>query len=308
MNSDGILIIGGTGFMGSAIARGLQHDPDCRQRPIHILARHAEPALPSDIQVHRGSMDNSDLLRSLLPGCSTIIHAASSTTPGVSAKQPTLEASQNILPTLRFIELLNECGPKQLLFFSSGGTFYGNPDSSPVSENTPFSPRSYYGAGKVAIEAFLQVYQVQTGSKVTILRPSNVYGCGQAFRPGFGVIRTMLEHVLRDTTIDIWGDGETIRDFLYIDDLVNACLTLIRQGDVSGSYNIGYGVGHSLNEVIRSMETMCGRKLKVNYQPARQVDVARIVLNNDKLARQLNWQPQVSLDQGITLTWQSLQG
>ncbi|MBC3919864.1 NAD-dependent epimerase/dehydratase family protein [Undibacterium sp. CY18W] len=308
MSNDGILIIGGTGFMGSAIARGLQNDAVCRQQPIHILARHADPASPANVQVHRGSMDNSDLLRTLLPFCSTIIHAASSTTPGVSARQPMLEANQNILPTLRLIELLNECGPKQLLFFSSGGTFYGNPDSSPVSENAPFSPRSYYGAGKIAIEAFLQVCQVQTDSKISILRPSNVYGCGQPFRPGFGVIRTMLEHVLRDTAIDIWGDGETIRDFLYIDDLVNACLAIIKQGNISGSYNIGYGVGHSLNEVIRSIEAVCGRKLKVNYQPARQVDVARIVLNNDKLARQLNWQPQVSLDQGIALTWQSLQG
>ncbi|MFZ6653667.1 NAD-dependent epimerase/dehydratase family protein [Undibacterium sp. TJN19] len=308
MKNDGILIIGGTGFLGGALAQKLYREHAQHGRPIHILARHAEQQSQDMLSVNRGSLDNTELVRGLLTQCSTIIHAASTTTPGVSARQPTLEASQNILPTLRFLELLNDCGPKQLIFFSSGGTFYGTPEISPVSENTPFAPHSYYGAGKVAIEAFLHAYQIQTGSQVVILRPSNVYGSGQPYRPGFGIIRTMLEHVLRGSALEIWGDGEIIRDFLYIDDLVDACIALISHDQVSGSFNLGYGEGHSLNTVIRTMEAVCATSVKVNYLPARQLDVARIVLNTDKLRQHIPWNPRISLSEGIDLTWRSLQG
>ena len=302
MKPDGILIIGGTGFIGASLAKRLV----LSGRPVHVLARHTAEVQNTGAVLHRGSLDDTNLLHKILPLCGTVIHAASTTTPGTSAQQPSLEATQNILPTLRFLEVLREFENREVLFFSSGGTIYGNPGSTPVSERHVFSPQSYYGAGKVAIEAFLLAYQGQGGGNVTILRPSNVYGVGQAFRPGFGVIRTMLEHALHGTILEIWGDGEVIRDFIYIDDLVSACALLLQAGLPAGSFNLGYGQGHSINQVLHTIETYCNCKIKVDYLPARQVDVKSIVLNTERLQTKLSWAPSVSMEQGVKMTWDSL--
>ncbi len=300
MRPDGILIIGGTGFLGTALRQRLSRSG----RPVHVLARHADQSAEKNVSMHRGSIDDASLLRKILPLCGTVIHAASTTTPGTSAQQPSMEAMQNILPTLRFLELLREFEVRHLIFFSSGGTFYGTPASTPVSESQPFSPQSYYGAGKVAIEAFLQAYQSQGGNGgVTILRPSNVYGIGQPYRPGFGIIRTMLEHVKRGSTLEIWGDGENTRDFIYVDDLVEVCVKLTQGQTQSGSYNLGYGRGHTINQVLRAIESVCRVELKVNYMPARQLDVKAIVLDTGRLEQLLSWKPQIQLEQGLELTW-----
>ena len=303
MKPDGILIIGGTGFIGGSLAKRMVSSG----RQVHVLGRHADQAKDTGAILHRGSLDDTNLLRKILPVCGTVIHAASTTTPGTSAHQPSLEAMQNILPTLRFLEVLREFENREVLFFSSGGTFYGNPGSTPVSEQQVFSPQSYYGAGKVAIEAFLHAYQGQGGGAVTILRPSNVYGAGQAFRPGFGIIRTMLEHAIHGTTLDIWGDGEVVRDFIYVDDLVSACALLLQDGLPAGSFNLGYGQGYSINQVLYAIETTCDCTIKINYLPARQVDVKAIVLNTQRLQTKLSWSPSISLEQGVKMTWDSLQ-
>ena len=303
MNQDGILIIGGTGFIGSALVKRLQLQ---NTRAVHVLARHAERSTLDYVFSHRGSIDDADLVREILPHCSTIIHAASTTTPGVSAKQPSLEATQNILPTLRFLELLSEFPAKQILYISSGGTFYGHPPTNPVTEATTFSPQSYYGAGKVAIEAFLKAYQYQTGSSVISLRPSNVYGDGQPFRQGFGLIRTMFEHVLNRTSLEIWGDGEIIRDFIYIDDVVDVCVALLDKENISGSYNIGFGEGYSINSVLQQLEAVCKTTVSKKFLPARQIDVQSIVLNTQNLRQLLEWKPKIELEQGLTLTWKWL--
>jgi UDP-glucose 4-epimerase len=303
MRPDGILILGGTGFIGRALSLKLAGEG----RAVHVLARHAEQAPAPNITMHRGSLEDAALLRRILPQCGTVVHAASTTTPGVSAQQPSLDAMQNLLPTLKLLEVLREFERRDILFFSSGGTFYGSPAQVPVPETQPFAPQSNYGAGKVAIEAFLHAYHAQGGGNVTILRPSNVYGAGQPFRPGFGVIRTMLEHALRGTTQEIWGDGEVVRDFLYIDDLVDACAMLLRGDLPHVSFNIGYGEGHTINRVLQAIATACGIELAVKYTPSRQVDVKAIVLDTEKIQQAYQWKAAVSLEQGIARTWSWLQ-
>jgi UDP-glucose 4-epimerase len=299
MKPNGILIIGGTGFIGAALAKRLAQE----HRPIHVLARHAGRQQDRHIFMHRGSIDDAVLLRNILPHCSTIIHAASTTTPGVSAQQPSLEAMQNILPTLRFLEVLREFKNRHLIFFSSGGTLYGNPQHVPVEENQPLAPLSYYGAGKAAIEAFLHTFGAQGDCAISILRPSNIYGAEQPFRPGFGIIRTMLDHIMQNSQMEIWGDGEIIRDFIYIDDVLDVCLKLVDASEDSGIYNLGSDRGYSLNHVKKTIEAICQAKLDVRYRPARQIDVKNIVLNTSLLRNRFNWQPRIALEEGIALTW-----
>lgn len=284
MKRDGVLLLGGAGFIGSALAKRLQ----LANIPIYVVDR-----------------ENAAALASLLPRCSTVVHLASSTTPGTSARHPELE-TDNLALTLRLLALLQTQPPTHLIFFSSGGTVYGNSTIFPITEDAPTGPLSYHGAGKAAQEVFCKTLAT-LGHAVTVLRPSNAYGPGQTLRQGFGLIRTLLEHARQDSTLEIWGDGENVRDYIYIDDVVEAALGLIRLPEDSGTYNLGSGVGYSINQVKAVVEQVCGVTLNTAYRSARGMDVRRVVLDNSRLSARLGWQAKVGLADGVARTWEWLQ-
>lgn len=280
MSRDGVLLLGGAGFIGSALAKRLMQE----ETPVHIVGRH-----------------DGDRLEHVLPQCGTVIHLASATTPGSSATQPSLELG-NIALTLRLLDLLKSHPETHLIFFSSGGTVYGNPDRLPVTEDSPIVPLSNHGAGKASQEAFCQAFRAQ-GHAVTILRPSNAYGPGQTMRHGFGLIRTMVEHARCGTTLEIWGDGENVRDFIYIDDIVDATVGLIRLPQDSGTYNLGSGVGYSVNQLKSMVEQVTGLGIETLHKPARVLDVRCVVLNSTHLKHRLAWKPSTNLMEGLARTW-----
>lgn len=301
MNATRTLIIGGAGFTGRALTRRLLE----LGHQVHVLVRGTVLDISGAI-VHTGGLENLETIRHLLPQCQTVVHVASATTPGISARSPVLESDLNLSPTLRFLELLQEHGHIHFIYVSSGGTVYGNPGADLVPEDAPLQPLSYYGAGKVAMETFLRCFGRSFAGRISILRPSNLYGPGQPYYVGFGVIRTMLQHVLDGTTMAIWGDGNLVRDFLHIDDLLDACLRLVQRPEAAGVYNVGAGVGHSLNDLHRVVESVCGRPLHVRHEAQRGIDVQRIVLDTSRIRSQLGWAPQIELEHGIRDTWQWL--
>ncbi|MEO8020997.1 NAD-dependent epimerase/dehydratase family protein [Polaromonas sp.] len=280
MSQDGVLLLGGAGFIGSALARRLARE----NMPVHILGRHQQ-----------------DQLEHVLPQCGTVVHLACSTTPSASAACASLELG-NLTLTLRLLDLLKNQPKTHLIFFSSGGTVYGNPRTLPVTEDSPLAPLSNHGASKVSQEAFCSALRTE-GHPLTILRPSNAYGPGQMMKSGFGLIRTMLEHARAGTPLEIWGDGENIRDFIYIDDIVEASLRLIKLPQDAGTYNLGSDMGFSINQVRGIVEAACGKELQTNYRPARGTDVRCVVLDSSRLKARLGWQAAVGLVDGITRTW-----
>lgn len=303
MSRQRILVIGGGGFLGSALTRRLLADG----HEVEILVRDHGRTGPPSCPVHVGGLGNLALLRRVLPSFDTVFHLASGTTPGVSGRDPSLEVELNILPTLRFLEAFQTQPNIHLIFISSGGTVYGNPTSNPVLETVPLAPLSYYGAGKVALETFLTTNARTQKGRLTILRPSNLYGPGQPHYPGFGVIRTMLQHLQEDTTMQIWGNGEAVRDFIYIDDLVDACTLSLNDPAEIGVYNVGSGLGYSLRQLVETVCTACCRDLRVEYRPGRKIDVSSIILDSSRLRATVGWQPRTSLETGIRQAWGWLQ-
>lgn len=300
MNRNNILLLGGDGFIGSALARQLSEGG----YQVHVVSRHLQESTDyKNCSRYKGNLADTGLITELLPTCETIVRLASRTSPGVSARRPSLEAELNIRPTLQFLQLLSNYDNKHLIFISSGGTLYGNPKKIPASEDMALQPLSYHGAGKLAIETFLGTFAHLSGHRVTIVRPSNVYGPGQHFQSGFGVIRTILEHLRNDSEMEIWGDGTIIRDFLYIDDIARALETLIRAEHPRRIYNVGTGRGYSLMDVIGIIEAVSGRKLKTRHVSNRLVDVQAIVLDASCLKQDTGWTPTVSLEEGIQITW-----
>lgn len=269
--------------------------------PLYALARRTGAALPE--ARHAVVLEDAADLQSVLSRCVTVLHVASATTPSSSAGQPMLELAENVAPALRLLEALQPHPEIHLIYVSTGGALYGDIGSRDATESDAVAPRSFHGAGKAAIESFLAAEAAQSGRPLTILRPSNLYGPGQPLRAGFGVIRTMLEHLRKGTVLPVFGDGETVRDYLYIDDMVEACVRFIALGADRGIYNVGTGVGHSLNELRAIVERVCGRTLRVTHVGAREVDIRHAVLDAARLRQRLGWGPSTALQSGIRSTW-----
>jgi UDP-glucose 4-epimerase len=298
---DSILLLGGNGFIGQALTRRLV----AQGKRVHIISRTTATGMDQNAIVHVGSLGDTALLKKLQSECNVVVHLASITTPGLSAAHPAKELD-NLMPTLHLLETLQDWHDTHLIFLSSGGTVYGNPVQNPVAENAQLAPLSYHGAGKVAAEGFLGILRAN-GLPVTVLRPSNAYGPGQNLNQGFGLIRTVLEHILRGSAMEIWGDGENVRDFIYIDDIVQAVLLAINAPDNNATYNVGSGKGYTLNHVLEQAQKICGAPIRVNYHPARNVDVREVVLDVSRIRSSLGWQPHVGLEQGLYLTYEWLQ-
>lgn len=282
-----VLLLGGHGFIGAALAQRLLR----AGQTVHVLGRADCAAL-------------AQLLPQLLPHCGTVVHLASSTTPGSSALLPELEQA-NLQLTQQLVDACLKTQPDtHLIFFSSGGTVYGNPANLPVREDAPLVPLSPHGAAKVAQENMCLALRAR-GQAVSILRPSNAYGPGQTAKGGFGLVRTMLEHARQGTELQIWGNGENVRDYLHIDDLVDATLRLIAQPDKADTYNLGSGTGYSVNQVKAMGEEVTGRPIAARYLPTRDVDVQAVVLDGQRLQGAVQWRPLMELPEGMQQTWQA---
>lgn len=236
-----------------------------------------------------------------LDRCRVVIHAASHTTPSSSAAQPQLDG--NLRATLALLEALQEA-PKRLVYLSSGGALYEERDVL-VGEDTPFRPRSYHGAGKASAEHFIQAWAVQCDGTACILRPSNVYGPGQHPRRGFGIIPTAFECLRTGKTLSIWGDGENVRDYLYINDFLALCERALTTSLVGGvhAFNASSGLGVSLNELLLRIERITGQCVAHAYLPARTIDMRYVIPDNDRARRVFEWSPQVALDEGLAESW-----
>lgn len=294
-----ILLIGGSGFIGRALARRLAAEG----YEVHILSRSGTKSTdhPPGITEHLGDQGYSTLVAPLLKKCRHVFHLAASTTPADTVWHPAREAEQNLLPTLRFLECAQDYPENRYIFLSTGGAFYG--DAALANEETPPRPTSYHGATKLALEHFFGILDQRHPGSLTVLRPSNVYGPQQPLRPGFGVIRTLLERARTGAKITVFGDGSAVRDYLYIDDLIDACLLAMNKP--TGTYNIGSGKGHSLRDVLAMIEQVTGKSLEIEHQPQRASDVQRIVLDTHRAREQLGWQAHVLLLEGLQRCWRA---
>ena len=300
---EGILLIGGSGFLGLALAKALAR----AGRDVHVISRNTQPGNRNGISFHQGSQENSTVVPPLLEICNTVVHLASTTTPGSSARKPVLDAEENLLPAVRLAELMSALPPARLVFVSSGGAVYGNPSQLPVDESLAPHPLSYHAAGKVALESLFTAFSHANDIHFAALRPSNIYGPGQQLRTGFGLIRTLLNKAMTGTPVEIWGDGKAVRDYLFIADAVNACMQLIENAQATGAFNAGSGTGTSIVDLITLVRQVTGHALEVTQRPARSTDVRAIVLDSTRLQNVTGWHTNTDLEQGIRTTWKWLQ-
>ena len=235
-----------------------------------------------------------------LQGVDLVYHLISTTVPSGSNADPISDVNSNLVGTLRLLDFMRCAGVRRIVYGSSGGTVYGNPQALPVSEAHPLQPISSYGVVKVAIENYLKIQSDLTGLTANILRISNPYGMHQTRIGSQGLIATFVAKLMREEPIEIWGDGSTVRDYVYVHDVARALL-LAGQRTQSGVFNIGSGVGHSVNEVLSQVLHHTRLNGDVRYLPKRGFDVQDTFLDISRARRELGWKPQYTLEQGCAL-------
>jgi UDP-glucose 4-epimerase len=243
----------------------------------------------------------------LLAGADVVYHLAWSTIPSEANRAPANDARVNIAGSLGLIQAIQNDGCAcRVVFASSGGTVYGILSMIPATEDHPLRPISAYGVSKLAVESYLTVIRDETGLSAISMRMGNLYGPGQSLQRVFGAVTHFAHRALLGEPVRIFGDGSVTRDYLYIDDAVDA---LMRAGahTVQGSFNIGTGIGHSLNQVAGTIVAEIGRDLVVERLAPRPFDVPVSILDASRAREALGWEPRVTFDEGIRKTLRRMQ-
>lgn len=303
-----ILFLGGAGFIGSNLIRCL-----LRRTP-HLGVSVLEPTFANvgrldgmNVHIYRGELSNIDFLQSIIEAnnIDTVVHLVATIIPGSTFEDYKREYQQVIFPTIELMEVCAQCHIK-FVYFSSGGTVYGNrTDMKPFVETDVMAPISYYGWSKQMMENSIQYVHRTAGLKYLILRPSNPYGHGQNIHARQGLIAVAMGKILAGEPIEVWGNGSNIRDYIYIDDLAEAVVQMLEKDVYNTTVNIGSGEGASINDIIHILRDVVDEEVKVDYKPARSVDVSHMILDTTRLKSDINME-FTPLKDGIELFYNDI--
>lgn len=296
------VVVGGNGFIGSHLVDLLLKE----RWQVVVYDRYPERyrvPLPYVDYVY-GELENATLLRSVLSRADIVFHLVSTTTPRSSNESPIFDIQSNLVGSVNFLQVCVEAKVAKVVFVSSGGTVYGVPHTLPVKESHVKNPISSYGVVKLAIEKYFQLFHRLHGLPYTILRPANPYGIRQNPEGEQGVVAVFLGRVMRDLPITIWGDGQVVRDYFGVNDLARAAVKSAMLETEHKVFNIGSGVGVSLNGLLAVMERVVNRPLQVVRLPGRPFDVPELVLDVSLAKEVLDWEVTTSLEDGFAATWE----
>lgn len=289
-----VLVVGSNGFIGKNICRHLQklgYKIFAADRASKSSHSHFDNYFPFDV--------TTDNFSSIINDVDSVIYLVSTLLPQPSNQNIEIDITENLIPVIKLLESIRVAGRQiKVIFSSSGGTVYGDHDNL-IPENSALVPKCSYGILKVTVEHYLKLYHDLHGIPSVSLRLSNPYGPGQNINKPQGVVGIFLNKILAHENIEIWGDGSVIRDFVHVDDVANAFSHALAASNGADIFNIGSGVGLSLKDLLTLMFELTETKSEIIYQPPRQVDVTCNILDISKAKRFLNWQPNISIKNGL---------
>ncbi|KAI0986936.1 hypothetical protein GJ496_006711 [Pomphorhynchus laevis] len=284
-----VLIIGGTGFIGINLANKLISQGN----KVSVVGI---PSGSEKFDVYNVSLTEANKIIDIIKNdkITHVIHLANSILPNSTFEEYINSVEDIILPTYKIIEYCAKVKNIKFVFYSSGGTIYGNQNN--CSEDVKPRPTSFYGYSKQIIEDYLIMKQ-QEGLDVLILRPSNPYGHGQNLNGTQGIIAVALGKAIKNQELSLFSPINSKKDYIYIDDLVDITIQLSQNN--SGIYNIGSGVQSSLGEIFALIEKYSNKKLKLNPTVSNKNYIHEVVMNIDKLKVDLPDFKFLTLEKGI---------
>lgn len=298
-NGGRCLVLGGNGFIGSHLVHALL----AQGYHVRVFDRPNTTSLgqvsPEQVQYYYGDITSEADLSEAMQGCDTCFHLVSTVLPKNSNTDPVYDIESNLIGSVRMLNYAVKYGVKKIVFVSSGGTVYGVPQTVPISESHPQNPLCSYGIVKLAIEKYLELYHQLHGLDYRVLRLSNPFGEMQRVNSSQGAVAVFLSRAMQKKTVEIWGNGDVVRDYIHISDVVRAMLASLEYNGEEKVFNIAAGQGYSLNELLDVIEEVVGHPVERRYTEARSFDVPVSVLDISKATRELGWKPELTFIEGL---------
>jgi UDP-glucose 4-epimerase len=305
------LVTGGSGFIGSALVDRLAGDGH-QVTVVDDLSTGRLENLDGARSSGRVELAETDLAGPELAGVvagarpEVVYHLAAQIDVRRSVADPLHDARVNVLGTIALAKAALEAGCRRLVFASSGGTVYGEPDPAalPIDERYPPRVTNPYGVSKRSAEDYLGSFADLHGLEPVSLRLGNVYGPRQDPHGEAGVVAIFCNRLLAGEPVTIFGDGRQTRDYVFVEDVVDAFVAGGEHPDAPGArVNIGTGVETSVLELYTALREVSGLGGEPEFAPARPGELARIALDSAEAGRVLGWRPRVGLADGLARTW-----
>lgn len=304
---DGMIgIYGANGFMGRKLLRHFSN----LGRPVRAVSRVFDPefrcSLSGAIEFLEADFEDSSAMAASLRGVDAVVQLVSASSPASHERCPRIAMRNDLEPHVAFMKTAIDAGVRRYVFASSGGTVYGPQDTTPTPEDAATAPICRHGLDKLTIEHHLRMHACVDGLEIVILRIANAYGPGQVFRKGQGLIPAVLDRVAQGLPVQVLGKGTAVRDYVYIDDVVEAFDAALNQPRATGGvFNVGSGRGRTIIDVIQAIESELGAPIERIHVPIRHTDVIRSVLDVAKARQELGWRPRTGFQEGLrrTIDW-----
>jgi UDP-glucose 4-epimerase len=298
-----ILVTGGAGFIGSHVVDAYV-TAGHEVAVLDNLSTGREENVNPAAQLLRVDVRDLDRVQSAIATFKPEVvnhHAAQSEVPK-SVADPGHDALVNIVGGLNVLKASADNSVRKVIFSSTGGALYGEPDVVPADEDHPVRPLSPYGTSKFAFEQYLGTFERTYGLRFTTLRYANIYGARQDFVAEEGrVVALFAGRMIQGKPVTIDGDGTQSRDMLHVGDVAIANLVALDRGD-GGTFHVSTGVPVTINDLFRKLALLTEFRLEPRFGPPRKGDVYRIALDNTQAKEQLGWEPRIPLDEGLRLT------
>lgn len=303
-----ILVTGGAGFIGSHLMRKLQDAGHEAVALDNLSTGLEENLLPTMRLVVKDIHDPEVEALFQEEHFDAVVHLAAQTLVSDSMTDPENDMYQNVAGTVRILECCRKYGVKRIIFSSSAATYGDVAEAAlPIAETLPQVPLSFYGLTKKTAEKYLELYHLAYGLDYVVLRFANVYGERQGDGGEGGVISIFTKRLSQGKGITIFGDGKQTRDFVYAGDIADGVLAALMTDAVNTAYNLSTTEETSLNELVEVLSDIAGHPITPAHDKPREGDIYRSSLNNEKAICNLQWQPKISLKEGLTRTYRDFE-
>lgn len=295
------VVTGGAGFIGSHLVNRLIRQ-SFKVIVIDDLSTGYKQKVPQQAELHIADIRSEmtrETIRKTRPDL--LIHLAAQADVRQSVDRPIFDADVNVAGTLNLLEACRETKVKKFIFASTSGV-YGDLAKEVLTELDPVKPISFYGLSKWTAEQYIRLYDKFYDIPYTILRFANVYGPGQTIKGEGGVVAIFMDRLKKGLPLPIFGDGEQTRDFIYVQDVVEAIVAAAERG-TQDTIHVSTGKRTSLNQLIAYLHGLHPEEVEVLYQAAKPGDIRHSCLSNLKARNDLQWKPEYTIEEGLAETY-----